>query len=64
MCHRRGLARCGYHRTNDEAYRAARQADLERLEYDTRLFPGDVKLWRESHSMITFKTWLTGGRAR
>jgi hypothetical protein len=44
-------------------YRAARQADEERLERETALYPGDVSLWRQRFEMITFHAWLVGKKA-
>jgi hypothetical protein len=63
MCARRYPRRCRFHMNQTDSYRAARQHDEARLEYETRLFPGDVRLWKESNRMITFKRWLTDGRA-
>jgi hypothetical protein len=48
---------CG-HRQSVEDYRCARAADEALLEYETRLFDGDVKLWKESNKMMTFGEWL------
>jgi len=48
------------HRRDVQEYRAARNADEERMEHETRLFAGDVALWKEANYMITFKDWLTG----
>lgn len=62
MCNTRWPSRCRFHRDQTESYRAAREADLAVMEYETRLFPGDVRLWLESHQLITFKAWLIGSR--
>lgn len=48
------------HRRDVQEYRAARNADEERMERETRLFPGDIKIWKEANYMIIFKDWLTG----
>ena len=39
-------------------------ADEERLEQETAMYAGDIKLWKESNTMIDFKTWLQGKVAR
>ena len=48
------------HRRDVQEYRAARNADEERMERETRLFPGDIAIWKEANYMITFKDWLIG----
>jgi hypothetical protein len=48
------------HRRDVQDYRAARNADEERMERETRLFPGDIRIWKEANYMINFKDWLTG----
>jgi hypothetical protein len=48
---------CG-HRQSVEDYRCARQVDEERLERETRLFAGDVELWKENNKMVTYGEWL------
>lgn len=48
------------HRRDVQEYRAARNADEERMERETRLFPGDIVIWKEANYMINFKDWLTG----
>lgn len=61
----RGMRLCRsdcLHRRDVGEYRAARQADEERMEYETRLFAGDVTIWKEANYMITFKDWLIGKR--
>lgn len=30
------------------------------MERETRLFPGDIVIWKEANYMINFKDWLTG----
>jgi len=45
-----------------QEYRAARNADEERMERETRLFRGDVEIWRSANYMIVFKDWLIGRR--
>ena len=62
MCHRTGPARCPYHSNSEASYHAQRQTDVARMEYETRMFPGDVQLWLESHTPMTFKDWLIGQR--
>jgi hypothetical protein len=61
MCRRRYPLRCPYHQNQIETYYGARQHDEALEEYDTRGFPGDMKLRKESVTMITFKAFLVGG---
>jgi hypothetical protein len=56
--HRLGCLHC----LDVDEYRAAREADWLAMEADTALYPGDVALWRQSHTMITFQKWLIGKR--
>jgi hypothetical protein len=62
MCHRRYPVRCAYHQNQIETYYAARQHDEAEEEYETRGFAGDIRLRRESVTMLTFKAFLIGGR--
>jgi len=64
MCAKRFVgcrAGCG-NLTRVQDYYAAREAALAIMEYETRLFPGDVSLWKQSHTIITYKDWLIGQR--
>jgi hypothetical protein len=50
------------HRLMVQDYRSAREHDEARMERETRLFPGDVAIWKQANYMITFKDWLVGRR--
>lgn len=40
----------------------ARQADLERLEQVTALYPTEVEEYKRTHRLITLKDYLIGQR--
>jgi hypothetical protein len=52
---------CGHRRLVEE-YQAAARVQTGQLEQETRMFPGDVALWRESHTTLTFQQWLIDNR--
>jgi hypothetical protein len=62
----KGMRKCRLdclHRRDVHDYQAARNADEERMEQETALYPGDVELWKQRNTMITFKDWLVGKKA-
>ena len=61
----KGMRRCRsdcLHRAMVTEYRAARQADEERMERETALYRGDIIIWRQANYMINFKDFLVGRR--
>lgn len=41
-----------------QGYRAERERQLLLFEAVSGGYKGDIKIWKENHSLITFKTWL------